>query len=177
MKTIQLILKVLILSGSLINGLHAQEIITATGGNGSGSGGSFSYSAGQIVYTAVQGVNGSVLQGIQQPYEISILNSLDDAIDNVPLISVYPNPAADHLILDTESSETQQLRYHLYDLEGSLLKSAKITGVRTIISMGDLRPSTYLLKIIQIAGDDPYPSGREDPGHYNEVKTFKIIKN
>jgi hypothetical protein len=54
--------------------IHAQEAIPAGGGNASGSGGSASYSVGQVVYTTNTGTNGSAAQGVQQPYEISVVS-------------------------------------------------------------------------------------------------------
>jgi len=54
-------------------GLHAQEAIPASGGNAKGSGGTVSYSFGQVYYISVEGVNGTVAQGVQQPFEISVV--------------------------------------------------------------------------------------------------------
>jgi len=168
--------RMLILSGVLTTGLQAQDVIPAAGGNGSGSGGSFSYSAGQIVFTTLQGDNGSTLQGVQQPYEIFTSGSLNNVIETLFPVSVYPNPSTDHLILDTGPGEMQNLWYHLYDPEGKLIKSEKLTHSPTTISMGNLKPSTYFLKITRISGDNSY-TGSEDQIQYDEVKTFKIIKN
>ena len=53
--------------------LQAQEATTATGGDATGNGGFASYSVGQVVYTNNTGAGGSVLQGIQQPYDISVV--------------------------------------------------------------------------------------------------------
>ena len=57
-------------------GLQAQQVVTTSGGNASGSGGSVSYTVGQIVYTTNTDSNGSVAQGVQQPYEISVVTAL-----------------------------------------------------------------------------------------------------
>ena len=51
--------------------LQAQEIPIASGAVATGIGGSSSYTVGQVVYTTNTGSNGSVAQGVQQPYEIS----------------------------------------------------------------------------------------------------------
>ncbi|MDZ7649057.1 MAG: hypothetical protein U5K54_18860 [Cytophagales bacterium] len=61
-----------------LHSLHAQVAVPAAGGNAAGSGGTVSYTVGQAVYT-VEGSNGSVAQGVQQPYKISIITGLDDA--------------------------------------------------------------------------------------------------
>jgi uncharacterized protein (TIGR02145 family) len=55
-------------------GLTMQNTIPAAGGNAKGSGGSASFTVGQIFYTKLSGTNGSVVQGIQQPHEISMPN-------------------------------------------------------------------------------------------------------
>jgi hypothetical protein len=57
-----------------LGGLHAQESPTSTGGDATGAGGSSSYSVGQVVYTTATGINGSVAQGVQQAYEISVID-------------------------------------------------------------------------------------------------------
>ena len=69
-KRLQLIAVLLLVIG--LTRLQAQETIPAIGGNASGSGGSVSYSVGQAVYTTNTGTNGSVPQGVQQPFEISV---------------------------------------------------------------------------------------------------------
>jgi zinc transporter ZupT len=61
----------LIAFGTMI--LQAQETIPATGGNVVGSGGSVSHTVGQLLYNTVSGTNGTVAQGVQQPYEISVV--------------------------------------------------------------------------------------------------------
>lgn len=54
--------------------LQGQSTIPATGGNATGSGGSVSYTAGQATYQTSEGTTGTVAQGVQQPYEISMEN-------------------------------------------------------------------------------------------------------
>ena len=68
----KLILFVVILLLIHLTGLQAQEAITASGGNASGSNGTVSYSVGQVAYTTISGVNGIVPIGVQQTYTISV---------------------------------------------------------------------------------------------------------
>ena len=145
--------------------LQAQEIIPTTGGNASGSGGSASYTVGQVVYTTNNGANGSVAQGIQQPYEISVVSGVDETESINLILSVYPNPTTDILTLKIESSATQSIQamsYQLYDISGKLLENKKIDGSETSIGMSKLEPSIYFLKVTD---------------NNKSVKTFKIIKN
>jgi len=162
MKYKKLKLSVVLLLGLGLTGLQAQESVNATGNNASGSGGSASYSVGQIVYTTNTGTNGSVAQGIQQPYEISVVTGLEEAKGINLSVSAYPNPTTDFLELKVESEKLKNLSFQLYNMNGKLLQSAKITGSQTSIVMSNLVPATYFVKVTE---------GNK------EVKTFKIIKN
>jgi hypothetical protein len=151
----------LLFVGTAIAGLLAQESRPASGGNALGSGGTASYSVGQIVYSTNTGTNGSASEGVHQPYEIWIVTELEDAKDITLSISAYPNPTTDFLILEVKNKELLKLDFQLYDIYGKLLQSKKITSNQTSISMGNLIPSTYFVKIIQ---------------NNIEIKIFKIIK-
>jgi len=142
--------------------LQAQSTNPASGGNASGSGGSVSYTIGQIVYTKNNGTNGSVAQGVQQPYEISVVTGIEEALGISLEIMVYPNPATDFVKLKIENYEVQNLRYQLYDINGSLLQDNKIVGNETNIVMSYYMSATYFLKVTD---------------NNKVVKTFKIIKN
>ena len=143
----------------------AQERVNAAGGNASGSGGSASYSVGQVVYTTNTGTNGSVAEGVQQAFEISVLTGLEEAKGINLSVTAYPNPTTDYLTLEVDAStmhSTQSMMYQLYDMQGKLLQSEKITGNETSIVMSNLVPAIYFVKVSE--------------GNI-EVKTFKIIKN
>jgi len=143
-------------------GLHAQEVITTTGGNASGSGGSVSYTIGQIVYSSNTGSNGSVSQGVQQPFEISVISGLDEGEGINLTCSAYPNPTTDFLTLKVGVIKTENLAYQLYDIGGKFLVSNKVEGNETTICMSNLVQSVYFLKLTN---------------NNKEIKTFKIIKN
>ena len=139
-------------------GLQAQVSVNAAGGDAASDGGSVSFSVGQVVFGANAGTNGSVTEGVQQPYEISVLSVVEQA-ENISL-SVYPNPSTDYLYL-TSSDEISNLSYQLFDMNGKLLQSEKIVGNQTNINMQGLVSATYFVKVSQ---------GNKT------VKSFKIIK-
>lgn len=151
----------ILLLGLGLTGLQAQEAIPATGANASGSGGSVSYSIGQLVYTTITGTSGSVAQGVQQPFEISVATGIEEAKGIKLILSVYPNPTKHYLTLSVSEFETSNLSYQLYNISGNLLETKMIEGNLTSVLMNNLLPATYLLKVVQ--GD-------------KEIKTFKIIK-
>ncbi len=142
--------------------LQAQDAIATSGGIASGTDGSASYTVGQMLYTTNTGTSGSVAQGVQQPYEISIISGIKEAIGITMECSVYPNPTKDFLTLKVENYKLETLSYQLYDVTGKLIENKIIEGNLTNIAMSSLNASLYFLKVLQ---------GR------TEVKTFKIVKN
>ena len=139
---------------------QAQQATTASGGNASGSGGTVAYSVGQIVYATNTGTTGSLAQGVQQPYEISILLGIDNHSINLEL-TAYPNPTTNYLKLNVGKAELSTLNFQLYDISGKLIENRKIISSSETIAMENLPNGIYFLKITN---------------NNNEVKTFKIIK-
>lgn len=162
MKQERKILIILFLCGFWTFTARAQETNPATGGTATGSGGSVSYTVGQITCNTLSGANGSVIQGVQQPYEISVITGIDDATGINLICSAYPNPATDFITLKVENYDNTSLSYQLFDINGNLLEIQKIEGNETTISMGSRNPSVYFLKVTD---------------KNKLVKTFKIIKN
>lgn len=159
MKHLKLTLSTLLLF--CIIGVQSQETIPVSGGDATGSDGTSAYSIGQIVYTTHTGLDGSLAQGVQQPYEISVIDGIEEANGiNLELL-VYPNPTNDFLNLVIEDNN-ELLSYQLYDINGQIIHKEKIIGIETTIMMEFLVPGNYLL----IVFDDE-----------KVIKTFKIIKN
>ncbi|MEN8122858.1 MAG: T9SS type A sorting domain-containing protein [Bacteroidota bacterium] len=162
MKKNKLRIIVFVLLGFGLSNLQAQESINATGGDASGSGGSASYSVGQTVYTSHTGTNGnSIAQGVQQPYEISVVTGIIEAQGISLSVSAYPNPTTDYLTVKVGNYETAKLQYQVFDINGKLLQTVKATGNQTQIETSKLVPANYFVKVIDSA---------------KEIKVFKIIK-
>lgn len=160
MKHKKLILSVVLLLGYGLTVLHAQKAVLSNGSVATGPGGTLCYSVGQIAYTTNTGTNGSLTQGVQQPFEIFV--GIQDAKGIALSCSVYPNPTNNTLTLKVGNLNHSTLTIFLYDMSGTLLENKKLTGNETSIDMSQLVAATYFLKIIE---DD------------KEVSTFKIIKN
>ncbi len=138
----------------------AQTSINSSGGNGSGNGGTVSFTIGQVSYHTLKASNGSVAEGVQQPFEISVL-SVPEEMNQILLIQTYPNPTTDFLSLSISNMEITDLSFQLFDLQGKMVLNEKIHNALTSVNMGDLVPSTYILKVNQ---------------NNKELKIFKIIK-
>ena len=119
---------------------QAQQATTATGGDATGSGGTAAYSVGQIVYTTHTGTTGSVAQGVQQPYEISVELGIENtsiALD----VSAYPNPTTHYLTLHIGNTLSENLHFELCDLGGKILERRKINSNTETINMETLAKS------------------------------------
>ena len=156
------LLSLIILIGMGTNNLHAQSSVVSSGKIDSGSDGSISYTVGQIVYKTNQGTEGSVLQGVQQPFEISVITGLENTNWINLECKAFPNPVTQNLTLELESPNIQDYHYQLYTIDGRLIEIKTIVNTNTIISMSNLTDSIYLLKVLR---------------NNQEVKTFKIVKN
>ncbi len=140
---------------------QAQQATTATGGDATGSGGSVAYSVGQIVYTTHTGTKGSVAQGVQQPYEISVVLGIENSLIDLD-ITAYPNPTTHFLTLNIGNALSETLHFQLCDLGGKIIERRKISNRTETINMENLATATYFLKVSNAN---------------NEIKIFKIIKN
>ena len=152
--------------------LHGQQAVSTAGGNASGSGGTVSYTVGQAAYTTITNSNGSVAQGVQQPYEIFVLTGIEEARGVNLEWSAYPNPARDYLKLSLKNPgdsglNLENLSYQLYNMQGKLLLNNKLDGGESTISMQNFSSGTYILKVTEKHGSKSQ----------RELKTFKIIKH
>lgn len=142
--------------------LHAQNAITTTGGNGSGSSGNISFTVGQTTLNQATSASRTLAEGVQQPYEISIVTQLSEATDITLTITAFPNVTTNKLTLKIENQTlTQNLSYQLIDMNGLLLESKNNIGSETLISLDNLVAATYFLKVNQDS---------------KEIKLFRIIK-
>lgn len=156
----QKILITCFLLGSLSLRLQAQTNVTS-GGEATGSDGKVSYSIGQTDFNFHSGPDGSVSEGVQQPFEIFIITGIDNKEINITS-SVYPNPTADLITISIENDVKDKITYEIADVSGKILSRKFLKENQTTVSLAEYPGSIYYVKI------------------YNdktELKAFKIIKN
>ncbi len=140
----------------------AQEATLSGGGDASGTGGSSSFSVGQTAYSTNTGTSGnSSAEGVQQPYEISVITAIENTDDIVVSFSVYPNPTSNNLVLNTGEYNLENLNFGLYDIQGKLLRKNEIVNSETQIEMQEYPAAVYLLSVF----DDK-----------KLVKQFRVVK-
>ncbi|CAM4013046.1 MULTISPECIES: T9SS type A sorting domain-containing protein [Flavobacterium] len=140
--------------------MNAQNATVSAGSNASSTEGNVSFSVGQPFYTTNTGSNGSVAQGVQQPFEIQTV--LGTELFSIQLkMLAYPNPTTDVLNLSIDESELSGMSYALVDFNGRVIKSSVISNQSTTISMAEYQKAIYILNVTQ---------------NNTIIKTFKIIK-
>jgi hypothetical protein len=63
------------------------------------------------------------------------------------IFTIFPNPTTNNIKLKTDLSDSEVLRYELYDMTGVMIQKDKIEGPETIITMEHLATSIYFLKV------------------------------
>jgi len=144
-----------------VTGLHAQDAIVSSCQDVVGNGGSLSYSVGQLACSCKEGTNGTLTEGVQQPYEISILTGVEEVKSGTIKCMVYPNPVSNFLIIKTGNYEEMDLAYQLYTSNGKLIEAKRTTGKETYVTLNNLLPAPYLLQVCL---------------DHKVLKVFKIIK-
>jgi len=141
--------------------LSAQKTFSSSGFNSNGNSGIITYSVGQVAIDFNTGNNGSLVQGVQQPYEI--FSTLGNDILNINLnLIAYPNPTTDQLVLGIENFKGKKFYYQLFNMEGKSLLYDKCVDNKTHINLNEFPSNTYLLSIVE---------------NNTVIKTFRIIKN
>lgn len=160
-KKITFLIYALSISAATYTQIH--QTIAATGGNASGTGGSsISFTVGQIAYGLKGSSEWSVSEGVQQPYEISVLKTSIESTEDITLeYKVFPNPVHDFFKLTVKPFHNEKMRYRLYNDNGLKLLDKKVESEETLISVDNFISTIYYLKIFI---------------DNKEVKIFKIVK-
>lgn len=138
---------------------QAQETLTFAGGTTTNSSGSISYSMGQNTYTTISNSNGSINQGVQQPFtDNTTLNNKEIILKKD--LKVYPNPTYGQVTLTVES-DLDHMRYEIFSVNGIKIKEALITDIDTKINVDDLPSTLYFLKVLK---------------NNQPIQIFKIVK-
>lgn len=144
--------------------MYAQSALVPVGGDAQNNSGSVSYTVGQVAASTVTNNDGSisVAEGVQQPYEIMVVG-----VNHYPEITlnakVYPNPTENLAQLELNGFEIPNngLQAFLYDGNGKLLQTIKITDDLTTFQIGHYATGNYLLEL---------KSGSQT------LKTFKVVR-
>ena len=120
MKNRSLLIYVILLAGFHTSSLLSQNVVASSGGDASGAEGSISYTVGQLTYTTTTSTTGSLSQGVQQPFVVTVVAGIERADIKLECI-VYPNPTTDLLNITIDTSDTLRYAVVLLDVDGKLV--------------------------------------------------------
>lgn len=158
-----MLLRYKLFASSIVFGVFsfAQSNTVTSGGNITNASGSVSYTIGQIDYTSQTGSSGDINQGVQQPYEIFALNSVDELSSEISL-TVGPNPTMDKLILTSDQAKNEDLFYSLFDNNGK-----EVIGSSKLLNSVEIDLTNYPVGMYQL----------EVRTNESSIQSFKIIKH
>ncbi len=148
----------LILLVSVTGFTFGQSTLLSSGGTVATSEGSLSYSLGQLNNQTSSISEWSIVEGVQQPFEVS--QPLGNEDEKLAIgISMYPNPANDIVVVTTENF--QNLELTVLDINGKVLLEKKLTDKTTPVDMSAFSDKIYLIKI---------------NNDFQSIRTFKLIR-
>jgi hypothetical protein len=120
------------------------ETISAGGGSSKNENLELSWTLGQLVIVTGELNENSVTQGFHQTIiQITITNLNDDL--NEFQYNVFPNPVDE--VLTIEFPEKKDFEYSIFNENGELVISGKLTDIRNHINLSQLYRGTYILYV------------------------------
>jgi len=138
--------------------IYSQVNTVSSGGNISNSSGSISFTFGQVFINNLEGDNGVINEGIQQPYTSEIITGVE--LNEVQLL-LFPNPTKDIAILKVGIEYIGLLNYSLFDETGSLISTNQINSSEYTIALAKFASGIYILNVQNSS---------------QTIKSFRIIK-
>lgn len=142
--------------------LFGQSNTVSSGGTANGSAGSATYTVGQAFYLQVDGNPNYLIEGMQQPYEVSEHISVQQFDKIAVTLSAYPNPTKDILTL-SRTMRDGVLSVSLFDVGGKEITRKSMSDSELEIAMAHLAKGTYYLNV--------------STAENQLIKSFKILKN
>lgn len=126
--------------------LIGQSSFVVSGGDISSGMGSISLSAGQLFYQPLEMGDYSLNPGVQQPYELFLVNVRELPFEGA--ISIFPNPALDFLsIRISDVLFTEKMHYRIIDITGREIQNGKVLNSEFFIKIDQLPAGSYYLMV------------------------------
>lgn len=124
--------------------LLAQQDVMAAGGNATTSSGSVSYSIGQVIYTNESNADGSMNQGVQQPFSITPI-FVEESMKEI-VVELYPNPTRDHVLISIPKLR-RGMTISVFDIQGSLIEERPVQSSQTLLFVNDWPAAHYIIRL------------------------------
>jgi hypothetical protein len=126
--------------------LIAQAGIGIAGGHATSEDISISYSVGQVFNNAFSHPDYYVSQGIQHPMLLWINQTPVQEMETAG-IRIYPNPVANALHIERQSTDLQRCRVLLINMQGQVLIDKTFDAAEIVLPIESIAVGSYLLKI------------------------------
>jgi len=145
MKKLTILVYLLFYLSIVYNGIHAQEVICASGNYTENESGSICWTLGELVTETYTSENHIITQGFQQANPIIIGVGEFKPLDFD--VSVFPNPTTSIITLKINEKEIKPLSisYHLYNSYGVSISQNKDIENEMSISIKNRSPGVYYL--------------------------------
>ena len=129
-----------------VSGQVKQEVIASAGGYNTGGGLSISWTLGETIIPTFQNGNLILTHGFQQQL---IITAVEENIDILVNIKVFPNPASDNLNIRFEEPIDGEVVITIIDSQGRVVKTETIESTTTEkqISLQELGGGVYFLRM------------------------------
>ena len=123
-----------------------QEVIASAGGYNTGGGLSISWTLGETIIPTYQSVDLILTHGFQQQV---IITTVEENIDVLVDIKVFPNPASDIITIQFESPVSGEIGLTILDSRGRLTKKdvIEINMSEKKVNLQDLAAGIYYLRL------------------------------
>lgn len=139
--------------------VEAQEVVSSAGNNHQAGDIAISWTLGEVAIASFFSDDLILTQGMHQP--VLIVTSVEDCIACSYKFVLYPNPAAEYVMLEFDNTGVAAFNYRLFNASGSILDFGSIDQSGQRIKLSDYKNGYYILSIYE---------------ENKLVKTFNIIK-
>lgn len=127
--------------------LKGQTSMNTSGGDGTGNGGSVAFSIGQVFFQVVEDPQISFSEGVQQAFEISIIDGVEEEKPFSFAISAFPNPIMDVLHIELKDEFSGTVMFQVHDAIGNLIQEGEASSSKFTIQTTNWSGGAYYLHV------------------------------
>ncbi len=120
------------------------NVFATSGGKGTSGNMTINWTIGEPISKTFTNGTTTLTNGFQQG---TLKITAIDEIKSKTVLTVYPNPTQDKLIIKSIQTENMKMKYDLYSLEGRYISTTNITNTEQIVDLMPFSKGTYILKI------------------------------
>ena len=127
--------------------LKGQTSMNTSGGDGTGNGGSVAFSIGQVFFQVVEDQQISFSEGVQQAFEISIVDGVEEEKPFSFDIAAFPNPSMDVLHIELKEEFSGTVMFQVHDAIGHLIQEGEASSSKFTIQTTNWSGGAYYLHV------------------------------